>query len=62
MFEQILKHRPIGATHWLDGIYYKENEYGVWSIWSDNEWHSSFRFPDGIMTKLPKQIKGASHE
>ncbi|KYQ83552.1 hypothetical protein AWW72_13265 [Acinetobacter sp. NRRL B-65365] len=56
MIEEIMKHAPKGATHWQAGVYYKENEYGVWSIWDENEWNSSFRFPDGFMTTIPKSV------
>lgn len=38
MIEEIMKHAPKGATHWQAGVYYKENEYGVWSMWNENEW------------------------
>jgi len=49
--EEIRKNAPEGATHYLDGIYYKENDYGVWSIY-DNGWNPSFRFPD----EMPKPL------
>lgn len=53
MFEQILKHRPKGATHWQAGYYYNSDECGIWSIWENGKWHGDFKFPDGVMTKLP---------
>ncbi|HEO1802109.1 TPA: hypothetical protein VAM19_003247 [Acinetobacter baumannii] len=55
MFEQILKHRPKGATHWQAGYYYNSDECGIWSIWENGKWHGDFKFPDGVMTKLPEE-------
>ncbi|HAV5701199.1 TPA: hypothetical protein JI136_18745 [Acinetobacter baumannii] len=55
MFEQILKHRPKGATHWQAGYYYNSDECGIWSIWEDGKWHGDYKFPDGVMTKLPEE-------
>ncbi|EXA70280.1 hypothetical protein J503_0504 [Acinetobacter baumannii 984213] len=55
MFEQILKHRPKGATHWQAGYYYNSDECGIWSIWENGKWHEDFKFPDGVMTKLPEE-------
>ncbi|EMO6575493.1 TPA: hypothetical protein RP433_003718, partial [Acinetobacter baumannii] len=54
MFEQILKRRPKGATHWQAGYYYNSDECGIWSIWENGKWHGDFKFPDGVMTKLPE--------
>lgn len=56
MIEEIMKHAPKEATHWQTGYYYRENDYGVWSIWDENEWKSSFQFPDGVMTTIPKSV------
>ncbi|HCW5917706.1 TPA: hypothetical protein OXR34_002432 [Acinetobacter baumannii] len=55
MFEQILKRRPKGATHWQAGYYYNSDECGIWSIWENGKWHGDFKFPDGVMTKLPEE-------
>ncbi|QBM38145.1 hypothetical protein E1A85_13900 [Acinetobacter baumannii] len=54
-FEQILKRRPKGATHWQAGYYYNSDECGIWSIWENGKWHGDFKFPDGVMTKLPEE-------
>ncbi|KQG03560.1 hypothetical protein JQM50_14475 [Acinetobacter pittii] len=62
MFEQILKHRPKGATHWQAGYYYNSDECGIWSIWENGKWHGDFRFPDGVMTKLPEEKEPAMSE
>ncbi len=62
MFEQILKHRPKGATHWQAGYYYNSNECGIWSIWENGKWHGDFKFPDGVMTKLPEEKEPAMSE
>ncbi|MDC4505854.1 hypothetical protein NQ775_18700, partial [Acinetobacter baumannii] len=55
MFEQILKRRPKGATHWQAGYYYNSDECRIWSIWENGKWHGDFKFPDGVMTKLPEE-------
>ena len=53
MYEQILKNKPLGATHWQAGVYYKENHYGVWFKWYGKYWDGSFQFPDILcMTTL----------
>ncbi|QLB35132.1 hypothetical protein RKQ56_07385 [Acinetobacter baumannii] len=62
MFEQILKHRPKGATHWQAGYYYNSDECGIWSIWENGKWHGDFKFPDGVMTKLPEEKEPAMIE
>lgn len=62
MFEQILKHRPKGATHWQAGYYYNSDECGIWSIWENGKWHGDFKFPDGVMTKLPEEKEPAMSE
>lgn len=62
MFEQILKHRPKGATHWQAGYYYNSDECGIWSIWENGKWHEDFKFPDGVMTKLPEEKEPAMSE
>lgn len=62
MFEQILKHRPKGATHWQAGYYYNSDECGIWSIWENGKWHGDFKFPDGVMTKLPEEKDPAMSE
>lgn len=49
--EEILKHRPDGATHWQAGVYYRESKYGVWAKY-DRGWITCFKWPDGIMTPL----------
>lgn len=51
MIEEIIKHAPTGATHWQTGVYYKENDQGVWSMWK-GYWESSFKWPGGFMTPL----------
>ncbi len=51
MIEEIMKNAPEGATHWQAGFYYKENEYGVWSMWK-GYWESSFQWPSDFMTPL----------
>ena len=55
MIEEIIKHAPKGATHWQAGVYYKENDYGVWSMWK-GYWESSFQWPGAFMTTLPKEV------
>ncbi len=62
MLEQILKHRPKGATHWQAGYYYNSDECGIWSIWENGKWHGDFKFPDGVMTKLPEEKEPAMSE
>ncbi|MFX5636427.1 hypothetical protein ABTD81_09455 [Acinetobacter baumannii] len=62
MFKQILKHRPKGATHWQAGYYYNSDECGIWSIWENGKWHGDFKFPDGVMTKLPEEKEPAMSE
>lgn len=62
MFEQILKHRPKGATHWQAGDYYNSDECGIWSIWENGKWHGDFSFPEGVMTKLPEEKDPAMSE
>lgn len=49
--EEILKHRPEGATHWQAGVYFRESKYGVWAKF-DKGWITCFKWPDGIMTPL----------
>ncbi|OTS14411.1 hypothetical protein CAT21_12280 [Acinetobacter pittii] len=49
--EEILKHRPDGATHWQAGVYYRESKYGVWAKF-DKGWITCFKWPEGIMTPL----------
>lgn len=39
---------PEGATHTNQDSYFKENDYGVWSIW-DGYWNSAFRWPESEM-------------
>ena len=52
MIEQIKRNKPLGATHWQAGQYYKE-KYGVWFVWKGDHWHSSFLFPDILcMTRI----------
>lgn len=53
MIEKIKADKPLGATHWQAGYYYKENSYGVWFKWTGSHWTGSFQFPDILcMTKL----------
>lgn len=53
MIEKIEAKKPLGATHWQAGYYYKKNSYGVWFQWNGEYWTSSFKFPDILcMTKL----------
>lgn len=54
MLEEILKHRPTGATHWQAGVYYRVSKYGVWSKW-DGSWITSFKWPDGVMMPLSSE-------
>ncbi|EHU2404974.1 hypothetical protein KNR53_17890 [Acinetobacter baumannii] len=58
----MLKHRPKGATHWQAGYYYNSDECGIWSIWENGKWHGNFKFPDGVMTKLPEEKEPAMSE
>ena len=37
MYEQILKYKPKGATHWQAGNYYKIGS-GIKQVWADNTW------------------------
>lgn len=46
--KKIVGGAPEGATHTSVHSYFKENDYGVWSIWS-GYWNSAFRFPEGEM-------------
>lgn len=39
---------PEGATHTNQDSYFKENDYGVWSIWV-GYWNSAFRWPESEM-------------
>ena len=48
---EIVDGAPEGATHANTGSYFKENDYGVWSIWS-GYWNSAFRWPEGEMFLL----------
>lgn len=45
---EIVGGAPEGATHTSAQSYFKENDYGVWSIWS-GYWNSAFRFLEGEM-------------
>lgn len=45
-----MEHRK-RSTHANTGSYFKENDYGVWSIWS-GYWNSAFRWPEGEMFLL----------
>lgn len=59
--EEILEHRPDGATHWQDGVYYRVSKHGVWAKWDKSSWITCFKWPDGIMTplsNLEKVLKG----
>ncbi|TCB50987.1 hypothetical protein E0H80_06365 [Acinetobacter sp. ANC 4779] len=42
---------PEGATHANTSSHFKENDYGVWSIWA-GYWNSGFRWPEGEMFLL----------
>ena len=53
MIEKIRENKPLGATHWQAGCYYKENFYGAWFKWTGEYWTGCFEFPDILcMTKL----------
>ena len=53
MIEQIKRDKPMSATHWQAGHYYKENSYGVWFVWKGDHWSGSFEFPSILsMTRL----------
>lgn len=48
---QIVDGAPIGTTHANTNSHFKENDYGVWSVW-DGYWNSAFRWPEGEMFLL----------
>ncbi|WP_227063265.1 hypothetical protein [Acinetobacter pittii] len=52
--DEILKHRPEGATHWQAGVYYRVSKYGVWAKW-DRSWITCFKWPDGVMIPLSSE-------
>ncbi len=64
MFEQILKHRPEGATHWQAGTYYK-NDVKDWYYWGRyGSWHLVGNIADLnflCMSKLPDEEIAAGH-
>jgi hypothetical protein len=48
---EIVDGAPIGTTHANTNSHFKENDYGVWSVW-DGYWNSAFRWPEGEMFLL----------
>ncbi|ARN31518.1 TPA: hypothetical protein LUC54_001843 [Acinetobacter baumannii] len=41
---------------------FNSDECGIWSIWENGKWHGDFKFPDGVMTKLPEEKEPAMSE
>lgn len=48
---EIVEGAPEGASHSNQDSYFKENDYGVWSIWV-GYWNSAFRWPESEMLFL----------
>ena len=48
---KIVAGAPSGATHANTNSHFKENDYGVWSVWG-GYWNSAFRWPEGEMFLL----------
>lgn len=48
---EIVDEAPEDATHANTNSHFKENDYGVWSVW-DGYWNSAFRWPEGEMLLL----------
>lgn len=48
---KIVDGAPIGTTHANTNSHFKENDYGVWSVWG-GYWNSAFRWPEGEMFLL----------
>lgn len=47
----IVGEAPNGTTNANTDSYFKENDYGVWSVWA-GYWESAFRWPEGEMYLL----------
>jgi hypothetical protein len=38
MYEQIQANKPLGATHWHCGTYYKKVNPVEWYYWEEDKW------------------------